>query len=326
VRRALAVLGLAIGLWSCRARTPGDPAASEPAAAPAVVSVAVAPIARTTLTDVVSGPGHTAAMSQQKVRAPFAGTLVQLTAVDGDRVGAGQVVGTIVSRDSEAALSGAREMVRDARTEAEKADAARAVALAERNLVRAAVHAAVSGVVLSHAASAGDRLSEDQEILTIADASSIVFLVDLPQSDLSRVRPGQSVAVEIPGRPEPAAGTVHDVLPSANATDFTASVRVDLVGLRSIPPLGLFGTGHITVGSRPNALVAPEAALIRDDVSGVTRLALIQNGKAHWVEVTVGARGKGGVEITAPALPVGTPVVVSGQVGLPEGAPVAPHP
>jgi membrane fusion protein (multidrug efflux system) len=326
LRRVLAVVSLSLGLCACRARGAGDPVAPESATAPAVVSVAVAPLARTTLTDVVSGPGHTAAISQQKVRAPFAGTLLQLTAVDGDRVGAGQVVGTIVSRDSEAALAGAREMVRDARTEAEKADAARAVALAERNLVRAAFHAAVSGVVLSHAASAGDRLSEDQEILTIADGSSIVFLVDLPQSDLSRVRPGQRVAVEIAGRPETVAGTVHDVLPSANATDFTASVRVDLVGLREIPPLGLFGTGHITVGSRPNVLVAPEAALIRDDVSGVTRLALVQNGKTHWVDVTVGARGKGGVEIVAPALPVGTPVVVSGQVGLPEGAPVAPRP
>jgi multidrug efflux pump subunit AcrA (membrane-fusion protein) len=61
-----------------------------------------------TLSEVVTGPGHTAALSQQKVRAPFAGTLVELRVTDGDTVRRGQVLGTIVSRESEAALAGAR--------------------------------------------------------------------------------------------------------------------------------------------------------------------------------------------------------------------------
>ena len=298
------------------------PGASAAGPAP-VIPVAVVPVKRATLTDVVSGPGHTAAMAQQKVRAPFTGTLVELTVGDGDRVSAGQVVGAVISRESEASLAGAREMAREARSEAEKADAARAVALAERNRVRAPLHAASAGVVLSHAASAGDRVAEDQEILTIADASSVVFLVDLPQSDLARVRPGESVTVEIADRPDPVAGTVHDVLPAANPADFTAAVRVDLKGLRAIPPLGLFGTAHITVGRRADVLVVPEAAVIRDDVSGVSRVVLVQNGKAHWVDVTVGARGPAGVEVASPPLPAETLVVVSGQIGLPEGAAVA---
>ncbi len=321
MRRLAAALLLA-ALCACRGKGAQGAAAPAPEAPPPAVPVTAALVGRATLTDVVSGPGHIGVMAQQKVRAPFTGTLVELTVGDGDRVVAGQSVGAVISRDSEASLAGAREMAREARTEAEKADAARAVALAERNRVRAPLRAASSGVVLSHAASAGDRVAEDQEILTIADASSVVFLVDLAQSDLTRVRPGQRVDIEIAGRVGTTAGIVHDVLPAANATDFTAPVRVDLSGLREIPPLGLFGTAHIGVGQRPDALVVPEAAVIRNDVTGVARVAVIRDGKTHWVDVTTGTRTAAGIEILSPALPVGSPVVVSGQIGLPEGAAV----
>jgi multidrug efflux pump subunit AcrA (membrane-fusion protein) len=124
-----------------------------------VVPVRVAPVTRAALSRVVSAPGQTNALSQQKVRAPFAGTLLELTVTDGDEVRKGQTVGAIVSRDSAAALEGAREMERTARTPEEKADAQRAVELAQRNLIRTAVHAEADGVVLSHAAAAGDRVS-----------------------------------------------------------------------------------------------------------------------------------------------------------------------
>jgi multidrug efflux pump subunit AcrA (membrane-fusion protein) len=323
-RRVLLILAAA--LLGCRARPhPEDspPAASVSAEA---VPVRVAKVARATLSDVVSSPGRTAALAQQKIRAPFAGTLTELTVADGDRVTRGMAVGTVVSRDSEAAVAGAREMVREAKTPTEKQDGERALALAERALVKTRIVAPTDGIVFSHAAAKGDRLSEDQEILTIADASSIVFLADVAQSDLNRVRPGQGVEVSLPGRSTPLLGRVHDVLPGANTADFTVPVRVDLPALRAVPPLGLFGTARITVGQRRGAMVVPDAALIHDDVTGSTRIALAQDGRARWVDATVGLHGPQGTEITAPPLREGQIVVVSGQVGLPDGAAVTVRP
>ncbi len=316
------VFVLALTVTAC-----GDRPASAPAEAP-TPPVAAAPVrtaltARSTVTEILSAPGHTAATAQQKVRAPFAGTLAELRCTDGDRVAAGQVLGTVISRDSLAALSGAREMAREAKTDSEKEDAARAVALAERQLVRAPLSAASDGVVLSHAAVAGDRVSDDQDILTIADAGSIVFIADVAQSDLRRVRPGQSVTIELAGRTAAVAGRVHDVQPSANAGDFTAPVRINLGGLAGVPPLGLFGTARIVVGEHHNASVVPDDALVRDDLTGVSRIALVRDGKIHWIEVTPGAHEAGATEILAPRLSAGESVVVSGQLGLPEGAAVA---
>lgn len=322
MKRSLLVLVLCFA--ACRAKPAAEvPASAAPAAA---IPVRVAPASRATLADVVSGPGRTAALAQQKVRAPFAGTLIELSAADGDRVRRGDPLGTIVSRDSEAALAGAHQMERDAKTDTEKQDAARALALAERGLVRAAITAPSDGLVLTHAAAGGDRLAQDQEILTIADASSVVFLVDVIQSDLGRVHAGQPVLIEVPGQPARFGGTVHGVLPGANASDFTVPVRVNLRAVSGVPPLGLFGTARITVAEHRDATVVPDAAIVRDDLAGTSRIALVQNGRAHWIDVTPGLRAAAGTQITAPALPAGQSVVVAGQVGLPEGAAVAARP
>lgn len=321
---ALAALALSC---ACRAKAPEAAASSaaEPAVAVAV-PVRVAAVARVTLTDEVTASGHTAALAQQKIRAPFAGTLTELAVTDGDRVRRGDTLGAVASRDSEAALAGARDMARQASTDTEKTDAARALALAESGLVRSAILAPSDGTVLSHAAVRGDRVSEDQEILTIADAASVAFLVDVAQSDLSRIRPGQAVAVEIAGRPGRLSGTVHDVLPGANAADYTAAVRVDLRGVDGVPPLGLFGTARITVAEHRDATVVPESAVLRDDVTGTSRLVVVEKGRARWRDVSPGLRSNGRVEITAPPLEVGTTVVISGQVGLAEASPVAAAP
>ncbi len=318
--RRIAALAFALTFFpACGARKGAEEAKPAAPAADAPTPVRVAPVATMTLAETVSGPGHTAALSQQKVRAPFAGTLLDLRVSDGDMVRRGEGIGTIVARESEAALSGAREMMREAQSEPQRADAQRAVALAERNLVRKSIAATADGPVLSHAAASGDKLAEDQEILTIADTGSVVFLADVPQNDLPRIRPGQPAAVEITGRPAGIPGRVHSILPGANAADFSGSVRIDLPGSAERLTLNLFGTARITVGERRAASIVPAAAIIRDDVSGTARVAAVVKGHVHWIDVREGLTSNGSTEIAGEGIAPGLSVVVSGMVGLPEG-------
>jgi multidrug efflux pump subunit AcrA (membrane-fusion protein) len=325
VRRVAAALLLLVALGCRKGDEPGE--AARPEGTPALPTpVRVAAAEKATLSLFVSGPGKTAALAQEKLRAPFAGTLTELSVFDGDRVSRGQKIGTIVARDSEAALSGAREMLRQAATEAERRDAGRAVALAEENLVRRPLTASWDGTVLSHAASAGDRVSEDQEILTITGAGSTVFLADVAQSDLPRIRPGQKASIRIAGEARPISGIVHSALSSANPADSTAPVRVDLPEpARRLPP-GIVGTARVLVGEHPDATVVPDAAVLRDDVTGVARVALVTQNRAHWVDVRTGVMEGGRTEIVSPALPPGQVVIISGLVGLPEGKLVAAQP
>lgn len=332
-RRARAAgLGIAAALAAllpaCRARDaePASARAEKSPAPEAAVPVRTAAATRATLERVVTAPGHTVALTQQRVRAPFAGTLVSLTKTDGDRVSRDESVGAIVSRDSEAALAGAREMLRTAATEAAKADAQRAVALAERDLIRAPLRAPVSGIVVAHGAAPGDRVSEDQELLTIADGDSVAFVADVPQSELAQVHAGQRAGVDLAGLAKAATGSVHGVLPAANPADFTAPVRIDLESPGVARTIGLFGTARIQVAEKRDALVVPDAAILRDDVTGQSRIAVVRDGHVHWSAAAVGLRGAAGTELLAPPLAPGDRVVVAGQVGLPEGAAVSPRP
>ena len=74
---------LLVPLSACRRQPAEAPAVAATAAA---IPVRVAAASRATLADVVSGPGRTAALTQQRIRAPFAGTLTELAVADGDRV------------------------------------------------------------------------------------------------------------------------------------------------------------------------------------------------------------------------------------------------
>jgi RND family efflux transporter MFP subunit len=291
--------------------------------------VSVVPIRDTTLALTVSAPGHTEVLRPLHVRAPFTGTVTALAVADGDRVVAGDELGTFVSRSSAAALAGARAMVAAARTDAEQRDAQRALDLATASLVRTPLRAPESGVVVSHAANAGDLVSEGDDILVIAPAGAVSFIADVVQSDLPQVRPGQRVAVDLAARATPLAGRVHGILPAASAENLNAPVRIDLGRSAEAIGIGLFGTARITVGERRHVSVVPETAVLRDDVYGTTRIAVVGAGpepRAHWVPVTTGVRDNGLVEIVSPRLDPTTQVIVTGLVGLPEGAPVHVQP
>jgi hypothetical protein len=73
--------------------------------------------------------------------------------------------------------------------------------------------------------------------------------------------------------------------------------------------------------------VVPRAAVLRDDITGSTRVATVTpDGKAHWIEVRTGLSDGAVTEILAHALVVKQAVIVSGQTGLPEGAAVVVQP
>jgi RND family efflux transporter MFP subunit len=275
----------------------------------------------------VTGPGRTDALDLQKIRAPFTGVLTLLRIAVGDRVGANQVLAAIVNQPSQAALMGAEAMLRSASTPAQRSDAERALVLARQNLVATQLRAPRAGVVVSRSASQGDLLNQGDSILTIASAGSIVFVARIAQADLAQVRLGQRANVNLPGQLGVVPGVVHGLLPADTNSVMTVPVRIDFsTDLQTAgAPIqtGLFGTVEIVVGERSAVAIVPAAAVLRDDISGISRAALVTpKGLAHWVNVTTGATQGGKVEIKYPALTPGQRVIVSGQVGLPEGSKV----
>lgn len=293
------------------------------AAAGADTAVAVpvqgAVVTRSPLAVTVSGPGRTDVIAEQHIRAPFQGIVAGFSIAPGDRVVAGQTLGSIVSQTSQAALAGAQSLLSSASTPAERADAERAVQLARRGVVRVPIRAPRSGILVSRPASAGELVAPGDSLATIAPAGSVVFIAQLAQGDALRVRPGQTATVALAGA-APVAGIVRTALPADSAGGLTVPVRIQLAQSRAMPTIGLFGTATIVVSQRSGAITVPAPAVLRDDINGISRVATIgRDGKAHWVTVTPGVSEGGLTEILSPVLDPGTRVITAGQVGLPDG-------
>lgn len=288
------------------------------------VPVSVAAVQHEDLNVTVDAPGRTETLRRDRIRAPFEARLMALRVSDGDRVGKGQVVAVLASRNSEAALQGARRMLAAAKSAADKTDARRAVQVTRQNLVRQSLTAPADGVVLSHAAETGDYIDVNEVLVTIAETGGVYFQADVTQSEIEHVRPGQQVNIDMPALgPHPVTAVVQGLLPVASSENFSAPVRLDFKPRRKDIPLGLFGSAGIVIDRHENATVVPPRALLRNDVTGVTRLAVVEsNGTAHWLTVTTGVRGGDRVEIIEPAITAGMRVITDGQVGLPEGAKV----
>jgi len=330
---ASTMLGLA-ALSACSrgsdpANASGSDSTSDSTAADSMAAtpVQMAVVERGDIAITVNGPGRTDALDLQKIRAPFTGILTLLRIAVGDRVGSNQVLAEIVNQPSQAALIGAEAMLRSASTPAQRSDAERALVLAKQNLVATQLRAPRAGVVVSRGASQGDLVSQGDSILTIASAGSIVFVARIAQSDLAQIRLGQRANVNLPGQLGVVPGMVHGLLPADTNSVMTVPVRIDFsTNLQTAgAPIqtGLFGTAAIIVGERFAVPIVPAAAVLRDDISGISRVALVTPaGLAHWVNVTTGATQSGKVEIKYPALTPGQRVIVAGQVGLPENSKV----
>lgn len=285
------------------------------------VPVHVAAVSRESVAVIIAAPGHTDALRQERIRAPFASRLIALNVADGDHVSKGEKVAIVLSKNSAAALAGAEQMLASAHSDADKADAQRAVQLARSHLVQQTLNAPSDGVVLSHAAETGDYVDEGEILVTLADASSVYFNAQVSQGDVDRVRAGQTAHIDVPALSAQAIdATVHGHLPVASSQDFSAPVRLDFSAKHPVMQVGLFGIAHIIVAQHANATVIPASAILRDDVNGVSRIAIIDAGVAHWLTVETGTQQGDRVEILQPAIDTGTSVIVDGQVGLPEGA------
>lgn len=296
----------------------GADASARAADTTATTPVRVAVARLDTLRVQVTAPGQTDVLRQVHVRAPFIGVLTGLRVNDGDRVTAGDTLGTMVSLNSEAALNGARAMLASATTAQDSTDARRAMALAEQNQIGRAITAPEAGVVLQHSASPGDRLAEGDDVLQLAANNSSIFIANVAQSDAVGVRAGQPVAIRLAASATTIHGRVHGVLPAASSSAFTVPVRVDIGAAMPVPSVGLFGTATITVGRQAGVIAVPTAAVLTDDISGIARVAAVHGGRARWITVTKGVEDHGAIAVAGTGLAPGDTVIVSGQVGLPD--------
>jgi RND family efflux transporter MFP subunit len=311
-------------LSGCGPRGGGE-AADESTGEP-VVSVRVRALEKRRFDDVVAGSGQWRSGGESVVTAPFAGVIEALELRAGDRARAGQSVGLLVTRESWAALRGAELMLREARDDAGRDEARRALALAQRDLVRVPLTAPLDGVVLRRSAEPGTQVAEGAEIVAVAPWKTVVFEAHVPAALAARVRAGQTATVLESGAP-PRAAVVQRILPAASEADQATLVWLAPRAASPAPGLGRFGSASIVVGAERHSLGVPDSALVEDDLTGERRIAVVDRaGRVAWTPVVLGAAADGWHELLRTRLAPGTRVVIEGQHGLPDSTRVKPLP
>lgn len=251
----------------------------------------------------------------------------------GERVRRGQVVATLHSLELIAAQEDFLAALRNARALSGVAgkDLQEVLAAARRRLVlfgmteedidtlaeAAQVQQSVkivspaSGYVVGREALEGHQVEPGTSLLTIGDLSEVWALLDLYESDVGRVRPGQRVKIELEALPGESFGSTIDyVYPAMDTRTRTTKARVVLPNPDGKILPGMFGGAEIRVDPR-ETLVVPFDALID---TGTERYVFVVAAPGHFVPtpVRVGYQTLKEVEILS-GLSEGQLVVTSGN-------------
>lgn len=274
--------------------------------------------------ETVTATGSTMIRKETQLRSPITGVLVEFKFFNGDHVSKGETVARVRTKESEASLQGAEELFHSATTTNQKEEAAQAISLAQKNINTLSIRAPFDGILSNKTKSEMEVVAEGDQIASIVDPSSVIFIADIPSSSINKIRQGERTQLTFTTKPGNIyEGTVHRIEPQVNPNDQTARVQIVFTG--SNPGLEglLFGEASIIVGRKEHVLLVPVSALLRDDENNSTNLMLVgPDSVAYKVNVNVGMRRDSLVEVSSPLISPGSIVITQGHYGLPDSTKV----
>jgi RND family efflux transporter MFP subunit len=267
------------------------------------------------------------------VRAKAGGTLLALNVAEGSRVAAGQTIGRIELAElgsrvaernallesaraalaqaerthtsnerlaaqqfiSSSALDGSRAALDTARANLAAAQASldtTRVGLRDANLV-----APIAGIVAKRHALPGEKVSPEQQVLTIIDLARLELAGMVGTHEVARIRPGLPVQVRVEGVDQPVAGRVARIAPAAEPGTRSIGVTIELANPKELLRAGQYALVRAELADDTDRLTLPANAV--GTTSGQDHVWLIEGGQLVRRAITVGRRDErqGRVEV-----------------------------
>ena len=290
------------------------------------------------------------------VRAKAAGTLLSLAVAEGSRVKAGQSLGTIDLSDlrsraaeraagvdsaqarvteaerahrsnedlanqkfiSANALESSRATLETARAQLKSAQAQSATSAL--GIREAALTAPIDGVVGRRSVVPGEKVSAEQELLTVVDLKALELSGVVGTHQVSSLRPGMALQVRVEGAAAPVAGRIDRIAPTVEAGTRGIRVVVLLANPQEAFRAGQYASAVVPIADDAQRLTVPMAAL--GQASGQDFVWAIEQGALVRRIVITGRRDAaiGRVEVTR-GLGADTQLLAARFDGLKEGAP-----
>jgi membrane fusion protein (multidrug efflux system) len=267
------------------------------------------------------------------VRAKAQGTLLSLNVGEGSRVKQGQVLGEIDLADLQSRVADRSASVEVAQTslaEAERQHAAN-VGLAAQNFIaatalqtsqakldsaraqlksaqaqlastrvglkEAGLIAPISGVVAKRHVVPGEKVSNEQQVLTIVDLATLELAGTVGTHEVSRLAPGMPVQVRIEGQSADVTGQLARIAPAAEAGTRSIGVTIALANPKETFRAGQYAMAKVVLADPAQRLTLPVSAI--GSTSGQDHVWVIDNGALLRRAVTTGRRDEsnGRVEV-----------------------------
>lgn len=246
--------------------------------------------------EIISSSGTLEGTDSADLRFKIGGKLNYLAVKPGEKVKQGSLIASIDTRDLQIDLQQARNTFeikdaaakraeddvkdhisdenftqRESRVAAQKArdNAFDEIKAAQRALEDAYIYAPILGIVTRADPNVGQIVSITDIIARIVDESEYVFEAEVDESDLGRIKLGQSAEVILNSYPDQVFNaTVSEVRPTTETTDSGATVIIVKLALGK-PEInfisGLNGQADIVLNEASNALIIPVEALMDND-------------------------------------------------------------
>ncbi len=289
------------------------------------------------------------------VRAKASGTLLALDVAEGSRVRAGQVLGRLELAELNTRVAERNAMLESARAtlaQAERThannerlaaqqfistsalDASRAafdtarasfqaaqasLETARVGLREAALVAPISGIVAKRHALPGEKVSPEQQVLTIVDLQRLELAGAVGTHEVARLAPGMPVQVQVEGVDQPVAGRVARIAPAAEPGTRSIGVTIELPNPREQLRAGQYALARASLPDDTDRLVLPASAV--GQTSGQDHVWVIESGQLARRAITVGRRDEreGRVEVLQGVTPASV-VLAARFDNLREGA------
>ncbi|MDP4114592.1 MAG: efflux RND transporter periplasmic adaptor subunit [Bacteroidota bacterium] len=269
---------------------------------------------------IVKAAGSVSAYKKFQLSSFVSGIVTKFNFYNGDIIKKGETICTIRTKESQGEISGAEKLYNKAENDSQKKEALELLKNSQKNSNEINIVAPFTGVLLNKVKNAGELISENEVIGLLIDPSSLIFLADVPASDISRIKIGEKVAIQFPSlQNKRVDAVVKKIEPQVNAVTQTIPVYIDFSNKFSELRNALFGEAFFKVGTHKNTTIVPSKALLYDDEKDTYSIFKISDNKiAKKIAIKLIVRTDSSAEISTEDIKAGNKIIIEGHYGLPD--------
>ena len=183
------------------------------------------------------------------------------------------------------------------------------------------IRADASGYVMEINHQAGDYVQDGQQLATINDSKSFVFVMNVPYEYKQYVSAGRQVQLTLPDG-EKLLGTIKSSLPIMDSASQTQSIFVNVNAPHAIP-VNLVAKVKLLKTSKTAAETLDKKAVLSDETqTSFWVMQMINDSTAVKIPVKTGIESEDKIEIISPQFQPNDKILLTGNYGLEDTAKV----